>query len=257
MTYGSSGATSYPATGGTSVSTAASAGTGGAPASVSAAYQEALNSGSGGSPAAASANDSTVTPVPFPFPANEFPNTAPTPVQTAPQQVATTTTAAPGQPVTVGSVYQQALSQSAQATLGTGGVNQPSSFEQTGSSGFGFGGDQFVPGLTRPAATIFFTDGGTGLGRADREVLRQISLLQAQTGDRIRIVGHASPTGQPAANQRISLQRADVVAQELIRLGVGRDAILIAGVGSNQVGFAAPISGDAAAQRRAEIYLIN
>lgn len=111
--------------------------------------------------------------------------------------------------------------------------------------------------LTR-VATIQFPEGSASLTDRDRYILGQVAKLQRQTGNRVRIVGHASsstraadPMQQDIANKQVATQRANAVASELVRLGIGREAVSAAGAGAD--GAQSNAAGDAA-NRRAEIY---
>jgi outer membrane protein OmpA-like peptidoglycan-associated protein len=85
-------------------------------------------------------------------------------------------------------------------------------------------------------ATIQFAPGTAELGDVERDILRQVAALHQQRGGTIRVVGHGGPFGlddsaEDGAGQG-SLERANAVAQELIRLGVSRQnvrAVALAG----------------------------
>lgn len=95
----------------------------------------------------------------------------------------------------------------------------------------------------------------TQIGEKERDILRQVAALHQQRGGTIRIVGHgAAAAGEQSSqegtmNEQISLERANAVAQELIRLGVSRQQIrAVATTGT-------PASGEASAAG-AEVYFI-
>jgi len=107
------------------------------------------------------------------------------------------------------------------------------------------------------AAIIRFGDGSSALGAAERDILRQLAAFHDERGGMIRLVGHASRTaggmetsGQQLANFNISLDRATAVAEELIRLGVPRDDVIVEAAGDN-----AATALDAASDRRVDIYV--
>jgi outer membrane protein OmpA-like peptidoglycan-associated protein len=56
---------------------------------------------------------------------------------------------------------------------------------------------------------------------------------RAQT-TRIEVAGHADRSGSPAYNQRLSQRRADNVAAELVRNGVGRNEIVVSAYGETR-----------------------
>lgn len=104
------------------------------------------------------------------------------------------------------------------------------------------------------AAIIRFGDGSSSLGAVERDIVRQLALIHADRGGRIRLVGHASrPAGgmetanQQLVNFNISLDRAVAVAEELIRQGVPRGDVAVEGAGDSQAG------SDAAQDRRVDV----
>lgn len=221
-------------------------------AELAAAYQQALGNRS---------RETGTDPTPVPAPV-QAPVAVPVQTATRQPQAAVPQQPQPGRMVTVQDAYQAALNQSAEATLGIrvpnagGGVAAPA---QGGGLPYAQPAQPFVPGFSQPVATIFFGRGGTGLSRADRDVLQQVSLLQAQSQGRVRVVGHASDSGGASANERLSLNRANTVAVALIGMGVPREAILIAGAGegAQPFGFGAPVPAGPAGERRADVYLEN
>lgn len=103
-------------------------------------------------------------------------------------------------------------------------------------------------------ATIHF-ERGMELGEAERDILRQVAALHQQRGGTIRVVGHRGaaegdqPDQEGTMNEQMSLEQANAVAQELIRLGVSRQQIrAVATTGT-------PASGEAGAAG-AEVYFI-
>lgn len=109
------------------------------------------------------------------------------------------------------------------------------------------------PARSERIATIQFGREAAELGEPEREILRQVAALHQQRGGMIRVVGHGGigdSEGQGGTmKEQVSLERANVVAQELIRLGISRQeirAVALAG---------APAGGEADAQA-AEIYFV-
>jgi outer membrane protein OmpA-like peptidoglycan-associated protein len=78
-------------------------------------------------------------------------------------------------------------------------------------------------------ATIQFPGETTELSDAERDILRQVAALHQQRGGMIRVVGHGGAPDQDNAAEddasQVSLERANAVAQELIRLGVSRQNV--------------------------------
>ena len=87
------------------------------------------------------------------------------------------------------------------------------------------------PARSERIATIQFGLETAELGAPEREVLRQVAALHQQRGGMIRVVGHGGTDSEGESAQgdttteQISLERANIVAQELIRLGVSRQEI--------------------------------
>jgi outer membrane protein OmpA-like peptidoglycan-associated protein len=97
------------------------------------------------------------------------------------------------------------------------------------------------------AYVVYFDVGSEFLGGDARDELtaaaRAARFIQPA---RINVVGYADPTGAARANQELSVQRAQAVADTLIRSGVPESAILVEGRGAE--------SGVPAAQaRRVEV----
>ncbi|HVJ40059.1 MAG TPA: OmpA family protein [Dongiaceae bacterium] len=114
----------------------------------------------------------------------------------------------------------------------------------------------------RPVGLVYFGIGSTGLGGADRQVLRQIADLQRAYGGVIRIVGHASSRTENMTmdqhrktNTDIAAARAKAVAEQLVRYGVRPLFVQIAGVSDSQPLYPEIMPAGEAANRRAEVYL--
>ena len=78
----------------------------------------------------------------------------------------------------------------------------------------------------KPTAIVKFANGSDGIRRRYRDILKRVVADQRGSGAFIRVVGHASSRTRdlPLAehmlvNFQISVERADAVARELIRLG--------------------------------------
>ncbi|MBI2586144.1 MAG: OmpA family protein [Rhodospirillales bacterium] len=121
-----------------------------------------------------------------------------------------------------------------------------------------------VPGSAVKVATILFDNGSSALKATDKQILSAVSRLQNQQGGVIRIVGHASSRTRnlpvvrhKMANFKISADRADVVAGELMRLGVAKDKIVVAAVSDAEPMYYEIMPSGEAGNRRTEIYLGN
>jgi outer membrane protein OmpA-like peptidoglycan-associated protein len=71
--------------------------------------------------------------------------------------------------------------------------------------------------------------------------------LKAHPAATIEIEGHTDSIGMPAANQRISLERADAVRSALVARGVAADRITTKGLGDEQ-----PLASNDTAEGRAK-----
>jgi flagellar motor protein MotB len=120
---------------------------------------------------------------------------------------------------------------------------------------------------TRPVqstqvATIFFGSATASLTGDDVSVLREVAALQLESGGAVRVVGHSS-RGAPGANQlkrglsnfKLSLDRANSVAEALIRFGVARDDVKVTARGDGELLYAETTAAGAAGNRRTEIFL--
>ena len=84
---------------------------------------------------------------------------------------------------------------------------------------------------TAPAPMmIFFDSGGTEIRREWEPVLDEAAKAAA-AGTRLRLTGHTDRPGSDAVNRRMSLKRAQIVADALVARGVSRAALTIEGDG--------------------------
>jgi outer membrane protein OmpA-like peptidoglycan-associated protein len=123
------------------------------------------------------------------------------------------------------------------------------------------GGTPMMGGEVK-VATILFANGSSRLKALDKKILGAVVRLQRKQGGRIRIVGHASsrtrnlaPVKHKMANFKISVDRADSVADALVRLGVSNKDIEIAAVSDTDPSYYEFMPSGEAGNRRAEIYL--
>lgn len=113
-------------------------------------------------------------------------------------------------------------------------------------------------------AIIYFAYGSTALNRNDRQVLRAVAELQKQRDGTVRVIGHASArTGavdsvrHRLANFETSLQRANAVAAQLVRLGVAREKVAAEAKADSQPVYHEFTPTGEAGNRRTEIFLEN
>ena len=121
-----------------------------------------------------------------------------------------------------------------------------------------------IPADAKWVATILFGNGSAALDARDRQILADVVRLQKQNGSKVRIIGHASqrtrnidPAQHKLANLKMSVGRANQVADELRKMGVAADNILVAAVGDNNPVYLEIMPSGEAGNRRAEIYLSN
>jgi outer membrane protein OmpA-like peptidoglycan-associated protein len=118
------------------------------------------------------------------------------------------------------------------------------------------------PAQSAQIATIFFGSATAVLTKDDVAVLREVAALQRETGGTVRVVGHSS-RGAPALdrvkqgllNFKLSLDRANAVAEALTRFGVARDRLDVIARGDGELLYAESSAAGAAGNRRAEIFL--
>jgi outer membrane protein OmpA-like peptidoglycan-associated protein len=119
-------------------------------------------------------------------------------------------------------------------------------------------------GGEQPIALVYFADASTKLSGHDLTVLREVVSLQQQQGGQLRVVGHSSQaggSGDPAAqdetNYKLSLARANAVAEALTRMGVQAGAMTVAAVGSQAPHYEESTPTGEAGNRRVEIFLVR
>lgn len=116
--------------------------------------------------------------------------------------------------------------------------------------------------LAGQAAVIHFAIGSSRLGAAARRTLGKVAAIQRSRGGALRIVGHASSrTGDMdivnhnLINFQVSMDRAQAVARELMRLGVAPEAVRVGAESDAQPLFFEVMPAGEAGNRRVEIYL--
>lgn len=112
------------------------------------------------------------------------------------------------------------------------------------------------------AAIIFFGHGSVVLDENDRSVLRDLVTLHAQRGGRLRVIGHASsrtrnttPDDHQVANFEMSLERANAVSSELLRLGIAPEALSTEAKADAEPVYHEFMPSGEAGNRRVEIFL--
>ncbi len=119
-------------------------------------------------------------------------------------------------------------------------------------------------GQTFKVATIYFLDGSTKLQRDDQVILSEIAAAQRQSGNSIRVVGHASgrvrtfdASRRHLINYQVSLDRAHAVAAALLGMGVPVGKLQVEGKGDTAPIYAEYSASGEAANRRTELYFVN
>lgn len=122
----------------------------------------------------------------------------------------------------------------------------------------------FAVATGQPLATVRFAVGSARVAKSARAALRRVALTIKRNRVRVRVVGHASsrtrdldPMRHQLANFRVSLDRANAVARELIRRGVNPDAITVDAVSDTQPAFIEVMPAGEAANRRVTILIVN
>ena len=111
-------------------------------------------------------------------------------------------------------------------------------------------------------ATIHFRNGSAALSTRDRQIIANALQLKKERGGRIHIIGHASsrtrsldPIKHKMLNFNVSIDRADAVARELIRLGIKKEELVVDAISDTQPKYFEFMPSGEAGNRRAEIYL--
>ena len=111
-------------------------------------------------------------------------------------------------------------------------------------------------------ATIHFRNGSAALSALDRQIIANALQLKKERGGRIHIIGHASsrtrsldPIRHKMLNFNVSVDRADAVASELIRLGIKKEELVVDAISDTQPMYFEFMPTGEAGNRRAEIYL--
>lgn len=110
---------------------------------------------------------------------------------------------------------------------------------------------------------IYFGHGSSNLSAADRAQISEVAALHKKRGEgSVRVVGHASSrtnnlpvNAHLLANFEASMDRANAVANELMRKGVSASDLVIEAVGDRAPEYYESMPAGEAGNRRAEIFL--
>jgi len=110
--------------------------------------------------------------------------------------------------------------------------------------------------------TIYFGDGSAQLSTQDRSILQAVTDVFGQMGGRLRVIGHSSMSARTfnsaqreAVNFKMSLKRANAVANELIRQGIPPENVEVVAEGDRAPVYAETSQTGAAHNRRTEIFI--
>jgi outer membrane protein OmpA-like peptidoglycan-associated protein len=130
------------------------------------------------------------------------------------------------------------------------------------------GGSRYLPLSAQiraeaQVATIQFGLGSSELSSRDHQVINAVAAAY-RNGGRLLVVGHASGrTGQMPKNRHklvnfnVSFDRANAVAQALIRVGVPPERVSVEAVSDDQPIYSESMPTGEAGNRRAEIYVLQ
>ena len=111
---------------------------------------------------------------------------------------------------------------------------------------------------TMPAApkiyTLYFTGGGTQLTAESVQVLNELRALVTPASD-VQITGHTDTTGDAAANDKLSLDRALQVRDALVQQGLPVGNAKVTGRGERELRVPTARGVNEAANRRVEVII--
>lgn len=109
---------------------------------------------------------------------------------------------------------------------------------------------------------ILFGFGSASLDQSGRKMLKDAIAKHGQVGGKLRIVGHASgrtgkkdPVAHRMANFSMSLDRANAVAQALIKQGISPELVSVTAMADSQPAFSEQNTTGMARNQRTEIYI--
>lgn len=149
------------------------------------------------------------------------------------------------------------------AALGAGARPAPTGFSpQPQVPGTSSAGAPILAG--NAAATVRFKAGSARLTAAGRREVRKIAGMYRQRGGAIRVEGHASsrtrnmdPVQHHLVNFNVSLNRANAVANELVRQGVPAQSVFVAAMSDSRPLFYEVMPAGDAGNQRVEIHFVN
>jgi outer membrane protein OmpA-like peptidoglycan-associated protein len=215
---------------------------------------------------------------PSPQPVASAPFVPPTLTQAPPAPKSTTAAAliAAAQPLAMPSTVNRSLPQLAPSgrpafgtrvlpSIQTGGVMvQANRFAPRFPSGTGVIAATPTLSASNTLATVYFKSGSSRLSSRTRSAVRKAANQFKQRGGRLLVVGHASsrtqnldPVSHQMANFKISYDRAQAVARELVRRGVSALAITVKAASDSQRVFLEVMPAGETGNRRVEIILTN
>lgn len=186
---------------------------------------------------------------------------APAPIGSVPPRPGSVQPAAPAQPVSTQSVFQQRIAEQnagkltpemmMQGFFSDGAPAPALQAKPAGAAGAAQTGPAQMLGRTA-AVTIPFEAGSDLVAPALQPQLRQIAQMAQAQGKRLKIVGHSAGrmTDATAMGGDISAARADAVARAIIGLGVPPGQVAVSALSDTQ-----PVSNVEAANRRVEIFV--
>ena len=117
-------------------------------------------------------------------------------------------------------------------------------------------------GLSILVATVRFGTGSSSLDKQDRASLKDVVGIFRQNGKSLRVIGHASsrtrdldPMAHQLANFNVSVDRANRVAKELMRLGIRSNQIFVGAKSDSEPIYYEVMPSGEVGNRRAEIYI--
>ncbi len=82
---------------------------------------------------------------------------------------------------------------------------------------------------------LYFVEGKDELTAESRQTVRQVfEEIARRSAPEVLVIGHTDRVGSAASNDRLSLQRAARMRDELVKLGVAADSIQISGRGARE-----------------------
>ncbi len=111
-------------------------------------------------------------------------------------------------------------------------------------------------------AIVTFGQGSSKLSGTARRIIREVAEMQRQRGGRLHVIGHASswtgdmnPVRHNMINFGLSIDRANTVARELLRLGLTTREFSIGAMSDSRPLFFEVMPSGEAGNRRVEIFL--